>query len=44
MLDFFLLEKILDEIECELVQRPEWLRVPLTSALRLLSQRTNEAS
>jgi maltose alpha-D-glucosyltransferase/alpha-amylase len=44
MLDFFLLEKILDEIEYELVQRPEWLRVPLTSALRLLSQRTNEAS
>jgi maltose alpha-D-glucosyltransferase/alpha-amylase len=44
MLDFFLFEKTLDEIEFELVQRPEWLRVPLTAMLRLLSQCTNEAS
>ncbi len=44
MLDFFLLEKILDEIEYELVQRPERLRIPLTSLLRILSERTNEAS
>ena len=44
MLDFFLLDKMLDEIEYELLQSPEWLRVPLTGVLRLLPQSTNEAS
>jgi maltose alpha-D-glucosyltransferase/alpha-amylase len=44
MLDFFLLEEIFNELEYELAQRPEWLRVPLTGALRLLSPRTDEAS
>jgi maltose alpha-D-glucosyltransferase/alpha-amylase len=47
MLNFFLLEKALYEIEYELAHRPEWLRVPLTGALRILSQHTqhtNEAS
>jgi maltose alpha-D-glucosyltransferase / alpha-amylase len=44
MLDFFLLEKIFNELEYELAQRPEWVRVPLTGALRLLSPRTDEAS
>jgi maltose alpha-D-glucosyltransferase/alpha-amylase len=44
MLDFFLLEKIFDELEYEQVARPEWVRVPLTGALRILSQRANEAS
>ena len=44
ILEFFLLEKVIDEIEYELMERPEWLRVPLTSLLRLLSQHTNEAS
>ena len=44
MLDFFLLEKAFYEVEYELAHRPEWLRVPLTGVLRILSQRTNEAS
>ncbi len=44
MLDFFLLEKAIYEIEYELAHRPDWLRVPLTGMLRILSQRTNEAS
>jgi maltose alpha-D-glucosyltransferase/alpha-amylase len=44
MLDFFLLEKAFYEIEYELAHRPEWLRVPLTGMLRILSQHTNEAS
>ncbi len=44
MLEFFLFEKILDEIEYELAQRSEWLRVPLTGVLRLLSRFENEAS
>ena len=44
MLNFFLLEKIFDELEYELVQRPEWVRATLTGALRILSRRANEAS
>jgi maltose alpha-D-glucosyltransferase/alpha-amylase len=44
MLNFFLLEKAFYEIEYELAHRPEWLRVPLTGILRILSQRPNEAS
>ncbi|HLX14025.1 MAG TPA: maltose alpha-D-glucosyltransferase [Bradyrhizobium sp.] len=44
MLDFFLLEKIFNELEYELAQPHEWVRVPLTGALRLLSPRTDEAS
>jgi maltose alpha-D-glucosyltransferase / alpha-amylase len=44
MLDFFLLEKAFYEVEYELAHRPEWLRVPLTGMLRILSQRTHEAS
>jgi maltose alpha-D-glucosyltransferase/alpha-amylase len=44
MLNFFLLEKVLYEIEYELAHRPEWLRVPLTGAIRILSQHSNEAS
>jgi maltose alpha-D-glucosyltransferase/alpha-amylase len=47
MLYFFLLEKAAYEIEYELAHRPEWLRVPLTGVLRILSQQTqhtNEAS
>ena len=43
MLDFFLLEKALYEIEYELAHRPDWLRVPLTGILRILDN-TNEAS
>ena len=44
MLDFFLLEKAIYEIEYELAYRPDWLRVPLTGMLRILSQHSNEAS
>jgi maltose alpha-D-glucosyltransferase / alpha-amylase len=44
MLNFFLLEKAFYEIEYELAYRPEWLRVPLTGVLRILSHNTNEAS
>ena len=44
LLDFFLLERAFYEIEYELEHRPEWLRVPLTGLLRLLSQQPNEAS
>jgi maltose alpha-D-glucosyltransferase/alpha-amylase len=44
MLNFFLLEKAFYEIEYELAHRPDWLRVPLTGMLRILSQQMNEAS
>jgi len=44
MLDFFLLEKIVDELEYEMVQRPEWLRVPLLGVLKILSRCANEAA
>ena len=44
LLNFFLLEKAFDEIEYELAYRPDWLRVPLTGAIRILSANTNEAS
>ena len=44
MLNFFLLERAFYEIEYELGHRPEWLRVPLTGLLRILSRHTNEAS
>jgi maltose alpha-D-glucosyltransferase/alpha-amylase len=43
MLDFFLLEATFEELEYCLAQRVEWIRVPLTGALRTLSQRYNEA-
>jgi maltose alpha-D-glucosyltransferase/alpha-amylase len=43
MLDFFLIEKGIYEIEYELAHRPDWLRVPLTGILRLLSQQPVEA-
>ena len=44
MLNFFLLEKAIYEIEYELAHRLDWLRVPLTGALRILSQQPNEAA
>jgi maltose alpha-D-glucosyltransferase / alpha-amylase len=37
MLDFFLLEKAVHEIEYELAERPEWLHMPAAGLLRLLS-------
>ena len=42
MLDFFVLEKAFYEIEYELAYRPDWLRVPLTGALRILSEPKSE--
>ncbi len=44
LLNFFLLEKAFYEIEYELSHRPEWLRVPLTGIIRMLSQPSFEAS
>jgi len=44
LLSFFLLEKAFYEIEYELAYRPDWLRVPLTGAIRILSENTSEAS
>jgi maltose alpha-D-glucosyltransferase/alpha-amylase len=44
LLAFFLLEKAFNEIEHELSFRPEWLRVPLTGIIRMLSQPSFEAS
>jgi len=44
MLNFFLLEKAFYEIEYELAYRPDWLRVPLTGMLRIMSQHINEAA
>ena len=44
MLNFFLLEKAFYEIEYELAHRPDWLRVPLTGILRILSQQPDEAA
>jgi maltose alpha-D-glucosyltransferase / alpha-amylase len=38
LLDFFLLERAFYEIENELTNRPEWLRVPLAGTLRILSR------
>jgi len=44
LLTFFLLEKAFFEIEYELSYRPDWLRVPLTGMIRMLSQQSPEAS
>jgi maltose alpha-D-glucosyltransferase/alpha-amylase len=44
MLDFFLLEKAFYEVEYELAHRPEWLRVPLSGMLRILSRHTHGAA
>ncbi len=40
ILNFFLLEKALYEIEYEIAHRPDWLRVPLAGTLDILSRRT----
>ncbi len=37
LLEFFLLEKAFYEIGYELAHRPDWVRVPLAGALRILS-------
>ena len=42
MLNFFMVERALCEIDYEMAHRPDWLRVPLTGLLRMLSQQPNE--
>ncbi|QPF83437.1 maltose alpha-D-glucosyltransferase [Bradyrhizobium genosp. L] len=44
LLGFFLLEKAFYEIEYELTNRPDWLRVPLTGLLRILAQQPREVA
>ena len=44
LLNFFLLEKTFYELEYELSHRPDWLRVPLTGMLRILSEPMSVAS
>jgi maltose alpha-D-glucosyltransferase/alpha-amylase len=44
VLNFFLIEKAFYEIEYELAHRPDWLRVPVTGMLRILSQYNSETS
>ena len=44
MLNFFLLERSFYEIEYELAHRPDWLRVPLSGAMRIFSANATEAS
>ena len=44
LLDFFLLEKAVTEIEYELSRRPERLRLPLSTTLLILSESADEAS
>lgn len=44
LLNFFLLEKAFYEIEYELAHRPDWLRVPLTGVIRILSENAGGAS
>ncbi|MBR0752282.1 maltose alpha-D-glucosyltransferase [Bradyrhizobium jicamae] len=44
MLGFFLLEKAFYEIEYELANRPDWLRIPLTGLLRILAQQPHEVA
>jgi len=39
LLDRFLLEKVLYEIEYELTNRPTWVHIPLEAALRILQER-----
>jgi maltose alpha-D-glucosyltransferase/alpha-amylase len=43
MVNFFLLEKAVREIEYELAHRPDWLRMPVAGLLRILSEPAKEA-
>jgi maltose alpha-D-glucosyltransferase/alpha-amylase len=43
LLDFFLIEKALYEIEYELSHRPQWVRVPLAGILRVLPKQEEVA-
>jgi maltose alpha-D-glucosyltransferase/alpha-amylase len=42
LINFFLLERVLYDIEDELAHRPDWLRIPLTGLLRILSDPASE--
>jgi maltose alpha-D-glucosyltransferase / alpha-amylase len=42
LVNFFLLERMLGEIEDALVNRPDWLRIPLNALLRTLSETASE--
>jgi maltose alpha-D-glucosyltransferase/alpha-amylase len=42
LVNFFLLERMLGEIEDALVKRPDWLRIPLNAVLRTLSETASE--
>jgi maltose alpha-D-glucosyltransferase/alpha-amylase len=42
LVNFFLLERMLGEIEDALANRPEWLRIPLNALLRTLSEPASE--
>jgi maltose alpha-D-glucosyltransferase/alpha-amylase len=44
LLAFFLIEKAFNELEYELIYRPDWLRMPLAGIIRLLSPSPIEAS
>ncbi|MBR0795207.1 maltose alpha-D-glucosyltransferase [Bradyrhizobium jicamae] len=44
LLGFFLLEKAFYEIEYELANRPDWLRVALNGLLRILAQQPHEVA
>jgi maltose alpha-D-glucosyltransferase/alpha-amylase len=44
LLEFFMLEKAIYEIEYELTNRPSWVGIPLEATLRLLRQREVLAS
>ncbi len=44
LLKFFLLEKVFYEIEYELAHRPNWLRIPLNDALRILQDYQDEVA
>ena len=43
LLDFFLIEKALYEVEYELSHRPHWVRVPLAGILRVLPKQEEVA-
>jgi maltose alpha-D-glucosyltransferase / alpha-amylase len=42
LVNFFLLERMLGEIEDALANRPDWLRIPLNALLRTLSEQASE--
>jgi maltose alpha-D-glucosyltransferase/alpha-amylase len=43
LVNFFLLERMLAEVEDAIVNRPDWLRIPLNALLRTLSETASEA-